>query len=67
VVIGLTRLLVITLDLGELDLHVVVADMSASDPMCNDQAEIPDWEGREEKILTRQRSSSGHRQPSLRR
>jgi len=80
VVLG-TGLLVLGLDLGELDLHVVVAigqqGLSRGRSQRRRREEKKRTKvgkgkytrigGTEGKILTTQRSSSGHRQPSLRR
>ena len=69
VVLG-TGLLVLGLDLGELNLHVVVAGgqrgaRESVESISEAREGDPRREG--EKTLTTQRSSSGHRQPSSHR
>jgi len=70
VVLG-TGFLVLGLDLGELDLHVVVAggqrELSVGRGQRPSDRGIKEKKGKEGRVLTRQRSSSGHRQPSSHR
>jgi hypothetical protein len=69
VVLG-TGLLVLGLDLGELDLHVVVAGSQRGTQGSvegKEAARQGDSRREGEKTLTTQRSSSGHRQPSSHR